>query len=115
LQCNDASSSYIATDGLSANLFWCQILIFLYLTIFFFSVWGALTHIPHVQGDPAQSQVKVTLVQGEIFKVTIGRAEKEAYSAMWNLGTNSAFALGPRKTTENIDRVGRLQDLPDAD
>jgi hypothetical protein len=30
------------------------------------------------------------------------------------LGTNSAFALGPRKTTENIDRFGRSQDLPDA-
>jgi hypothetical protein len=38
----------------------------------------------------------------------------EAYSATWNLGTNSAFALGPRKTTKNLDRVGRLQDLPDA-
>jgi hypothetical protein len=33
---------------------------------------------------------------------------------MWNLGTDSAFALGPRKTTENFDRVGRSQDLPDA-
>jgi hypothetical protein len=31
----------------------------------------------------------------------------EACSATWNLGTNSAFALGPRKTTENLDRVGR--------
>jgi hypothetical protein len=31
-----------------------------------------------------------------------------------NLGTNSAFALRPRKTTENLDRVGRSQDLPDA-
>jgi hypothetical protein len=30
------------------------------------------------------------------------------------LGTNSAFALGPRKTTENLDQVGRSQDLPDA-
>jgi hypothetical protein len=30
------------------------------------------------------------------------------------LGTNSAFAVGPRKTTENLDRVGRSQDLPDA-
>jgi hypothetical protein len=30
------------------------------------------------------------------------------------LGTNSAFALGPRKTTENLDRVGWLQDLPNA-
>jgi hypothetical protein len=45
---------------------------------------------------------------------TIGRAAREACSAMWNLGTNSAFALGPRKTTENLDWVGRLQDLPDA-
>jgi hypothetical protein len=30
------------------------------------------------------------------------------------LGTNSAFARGSRKTTENLDRVGRSQDLPDA-
>jgi hypothetical protein len=29
-------------------------------------------------------------------------------------GIWAAFALGPRKTTENLDRVGRLQDLPDA-
>jgi hypothetical protein len=29
------------------------------------------------------------------------------------LGTNSAFVLGPRKTTEKLDRVGRSQDLPD--
>jgi hypothetical protein len=29
------------------------------------------------------------------------------------LGTSSAFALGSRKTTENLDRVGRSQDLPD--
>jgi hypothetical protein len=36
--------------------------------------------------------------KGEIFGVTIGRAAREACSAMWNLGTNSAFALGPRKT-----------------
>jgi hypothetical protein len=32
---------------------------------------------------------------------------------MWNLGTNSAFALGPRKTMGNLDRVGR-SDIPDA-
>jgi hypothetical protein len=31
-----------------------------------------------------------------------------------NLGTNSAFALGPKKTTGNLDRVGQSQDLPDA-
>jgi hypothetical protein len=48
------------------------------------------------------------------FEVTIGRAAYEAYRATWNLGTNSAFALGPNKTTENLDRVGRSQDLPDA-
>jgi hypothetical protein len=29
------------------------------------------------------------------------------------LGINSAFAPGLRKTTENLDRVGRSQDLPD--
>jgi hypothetical protein len=32
-----------------------------------------------------------------------------------NLGTNSEFALGPRKTTESLDRGGRSQGLPDAD
>jgi hypothetical protein len=45
--------------------------------------------------------------------VTFGRAACEACSVTWNLGANSAFALEPRKTTENLDRVGRLQDLPD--
>jgi hypothetical protein len=33
----------------------------------------------------------------------IGRAACEACSATWNLGGNSAFAQGPRKTTENLD------------
>jgi hypothetical protein len=53
------------------------------------------------------------LVQDEIFNVTIERATWETCSAMWNLSTNSAFALGPRKTMENLDRVGQSQDLPD--
>jgi hypothetical protein len=48
------------------------------------------------------------------FEITIGRAACEACRATWNLGTNSAFALGPRKTTENLDRVGRSQELPEA-
>jgi hypothetical protein len=46
--------------------------------------------------------------------VTNGRAAWEACSATWNLGTDSAFALGPRTTTKNLDRVGRSQDLPNA-
>jgi hypothetical protein len=33
-------------------------------------------------------------------------------SARWNLGTNSAFALGPRKPTENLHYVVRSQDVP---
>jgi hypothetical protein len=48
-----------------------------------------------------------------MFDVTIGRAACEACSATWNLGTNSVFALGPKKTMENLDRVDRSQDLPD--
>jgi hypothetical protein len=44
----------------------------------------------------------------------MGRAACEACSATWSLGTNSAFALGSRKTTENLDRVGRSQELLDA-
>jgi hypothetical protein len=62
----------------------------------------------------SKSKVKVTLVQGEICNVTIGKAAWEACSGTWNLGTNSSLALVPRKTTENLDRVGRSQDLPDA-
>jgi hypothetical protein len=30
-----------------------------------------------------------------------------------NLGTNSALTLGPRKSTEKLDRVTRSQDLAD--
>jgi hypothetical protein len=63
----------------------------------------------------ARSQYfEATSVQCEISNITIGRAAWEACSATWNLGTNSAFALGPRKTTGNLDRVGRSQDLPNA-
>jgi hypothetical protein len=51
---------------------------------------------------------------GRNFDITNGRAACEASRATWNLGTNSAFALGSRKTTENLDRIGRSQDLPDA-
>jgi hypothetical protein len=35
----------------------------------------------------------------------------EVCRTTWNLGTKSAFALGMKKTTENLDRVGRWQDL----
>jgi hypothetical protein len=42
------------------------------------------------------------VVQCELSSITVGRAAWEACSATWNLGTNSAFALGPRKTTENL-------------
>jgi hypothetical protein len=62
----------------------------------------------------SKTEVKVTLVQGEIFNVTIGKAAWEACSAKWNLGTNSACAVGPRKTTENLDLVSRSQDLQNA-
>jgi hypothetical protein len=39
---------------------------------------------------------------GRNFDVNIGRAAWQTCSATWNLGTNSAFALGPRKTTEKL-------------
>jgi uncharacterized protein YbcC (UPF0753/DUF2309 family) len=58
----------------------------------------------------SQSYVSV----GESFNVIIGKAAWEACSATWNLDTNSAFTLGPRKTTENLNLFGRSQDLPDA-
>jgi hypothetical protein len=49
------------------------------------------------------------------FDVPNGRATCEGSNATWNLGSGSAFTPGPRrKTTEILDRVGRSQDLPDA-
>jgi hypothetical protein len=38
--------------------------------------------------------------------VTIGWTACEASSETWNLATNLVFALGLRKTTETLDRVG---------
>jgi hypothetical protein len=47
------------------------------------------------------------------FDGTIERTASEASSTAWNLSTKSTFVLGPRKTSKNLDRVGRPQDLPD--
>jgi hypothetical protein len=44
--------------------------------------------------------------------VAIGRAACEKCSATWNLGTNKAFALRARKTTEHFYGVDGSQDLP---
>jgi hypothetical protein len=44
----------------------------------------------------------------------VGGVEWEARSATCVWGSNLAFAIGPRKTTENLDRAGRSQDLSDA-
>jgi hypothetical protein len=121
LQCNDASSisSYIATYGLSASLSWCRvgpitIFQFLCLTVTSSSRCRAPSPIS-TMNRAIQPKVKVTLVQGEIVNAIIRKAAWEACSATWNLGTNSAFALGPRKTTENLVQIGRSQDLPNAD
>jgi hypothetical protein len=54
-------------------------------------------------------ELKLGAILGRNFDATIGRAACEACSA-----TNSAFALGSRKSTETLDRVGRSQDLPNA-
>jgi hypothetical protein len=99
LHCNDASSvpSYIATDGLSASSSWCrapngaqnQILIYL-----FDSYLSSRCRAP----SPISPMSRV--IQPKV------KAKSRSHvSAVrnWNLGTNSAFALGPRKTTENLD------------
>jgi hypothetical protein len=46
-------------------------------------------------------------LKGLNFGVTIVMAACEAISATWNLGANSEFALGPMRTTENLDQAGR--------
>jgi hypothetical protein len=41
-----------------------------------------------------------------MFNVSLERAACEACSVTWNLGTNSAFALGPRKTLIELGVAG---------
>jgi hypothetical protein len=70
-----------------------------------------------IKGVPSKrvsSRNQEKYIKANFFNVIIRRAAYEACSATWNLGTNSAFALGPRKITENLDRVGRSQDVRDA-
>jgi hypothetical protein len=53
-------------------------------------------------------------ILGQKFGVGIGRSACEACNATRNFGTNSAFVLGPMKTKEKLDRIGRSQDIPNA-
>jgi hypothetical protein len=48
------------------------------------------------------------------FHVAIERTAYEACSATWNLDNNTVFALGPSKSTKNLNRFGQSQDIPDA-
>jgi hypothetical protein len=91
------SQSHITTDSQSISTSWCL-------------VHSELEGSIRMNFNPTSGLIHYC----EIFYVTIGRAACEACSATWNLGTNSAFALWPRKTTEKLDRVGWSQDLPDA-
>jgi hypothetical protein len=45
------------------------------------------------------------------FDATIGRATCEARSSTRSLCINSAFAVGPKETMENLHRIGRSRDL----
>ena len=49
-----------------------------------------------------------------ISKLTLGMAAGELCSAKRNFSTDSEFAVGPMKTTANIERDFRSQILPDA-
>jgi hypothetical protein len=66
-----------------------------------------------IKGVPSE-KLQFGIRKAKFFYVTIGGAAWEACSATWNLDTSSAFALGQRKTMENLDRVGLSQDFPDA-
>ena len=48
------------------------------------------------------------------FEAAIAWVASEACSGTWNSDANSEFAAGTSKHTEELDRVGRSQDLPDA-
>lgn len=47
-------------------------------------------------------------------KLILKRVASEANGAAWILGTSKPCALGPRGTSENLDPIGRSQDLPGA-
>jgi hypothetical protein len=55
----------------------------------------------------------ILMTQEELYPSELWSA-REARSAARNLDTNSASVRGPRKTTENLLRISRSQDLPDA-
>jgi hypothetical protein len=87
LQCNATSSisSYIATDGLSTSSSWCrapnwahgQILISFFDNYFLSSQCRLPSPISPWTGwtsPKSKSEVKVTLVWGEMFNITIGMA-----------------------------------------
>jgi hypothetical protein len=51
---------------------------------------------------------------GEIFfMLRLGGLHVKHAMQLGILGTTSAFAIGPRKSTDKLDRVGRSQDLLD--
>lgn len=47
---------------------------------------------------------------GQNFEGNFGRAEKKKHVALRDFCTNSAFAQGPRKTSENSERICRSQE-----
>jgi hypothetical protein len=57
-------------------------------------------------------QIDFLTQRGRDFDVNIAMAACEACSETWNLRNNTAFTLGPRRTSENLDRAGWSQDLP---
>jgi hypothetical protein len=62
----------------------------------------------------------LTVILGRNFNVNIvegggGRMPVKHAVERGNLDSILAFALGPEKTTEELYRVGRSQDLPEAD
>jgi hypothetical protein len=48
------------------------------------------------------------------FDVTVGSATCEARSSTRSLSINSVFAVGQKKTTENLHGIGRSRDLKSA-
>jgi hypothetical protein len=69
-------------------------------------------------GGLHQSEILVLtlggLHQSEILVIPLGELRVKQAVQRGNLGTKLTFAVGPRKTTEHLDRDGRSQELPDA-
>jgi hypothetical protein len=77
---------------------------------------GSLTHILHKKGDPVENQSKKSnsrYCRAKFWMLPLEGCKRRMQCNV-EFRYQLSICLGPRKITENLDIVGRLQGLPDA-